>query len=99
MSKFSSVDDSFDDILANIEEPASTASTKSQVPSEAKKSRFSIDNDDGLSDSLLANLQMPDEASTSSGQQTEKTVVVPISASKMNSILVNPKQRGTRNYQ
>lgn len=95
MSKFSnSVDDSFDDILANIEEPTNAASVKPKAPSEAKKPRFSIDNDDEVSDSLLANFTMPDEASASSSsqQQTEKAVNIP--TSKTNCVLVNPKQRG-----
>ena len=101
MSKFSNSveDDSFDDILAKIEEPTNTASFKSKAPSEAKKPRFSIDNDDGISDSLLANFKMPDEASSSSSsnqQQPEKAVSVPISSGKTNCVLVNPKQRGTK---
>lgn len=97
MSKFGDIvgDDSFDDILAKIEEPTNTASFKSKVPSEAKKQRFSIDNDDEISDNLLANFEMPGEASTSSVQQTEKAVNIPISAGKTNCVLVNPKQRGT----
>lgn len=95
MSKFNnSVDDSFDDILAKIEEPTNVASVKSKIPTEAKKPRFSVDNDDEISDSLLANFPMPDEASASSSsqQQIEKSVNIP--ASKTNCVLVNPKQRG-----
>lgn len=98
MSKFSNnvEDDSFDDILATIEEPTNTASLKSKIPSEPKKSRFSIENDDGVSDSLLVNFIMPDEASVSSTQKTEKAVNIPVSVGKTNCVLVNPKQRGTQ---
>lgn len=97
MSKFSESagNDSFDDILANIDE-ANAISQLSNVPSETKKSRFSMDSDDEMSDSLLANITMP---TTSSGanatvQQTEKAVPVSINKSKTNCVLVNPKQRG-----
>ncbi|XP_031628618.1 DNA excision repair protein ERCC-1 [Contarinia nasturtii] len=81
--------DSFDDILAQIEEPVTV---KSKVPSEVKKSRFSTENDDDL-DSLLANITMPDEASASSTQPAEKPVTK-MGSGKTNCVLVNPKQRG-----
>lgn len=84
-------DDSFDDILATIEEPA-TVKAKLQI--EAKKSRFSTGKDDHISDSILADISMPVEASTSANQKTEKAVKIPISSGKTNCVLVNPKQRG-----
>lgn len=96
MSRFSdSVEnDSFDDILATMDVPsAKTQSTQAKGASPAKKSRLSFENDDGVSDSMLANVVMP-EASTSTNQAA-KPINVPISAGKTNCVLVNPKQRGT----
>lgn len=97
MSKFSESAgyDSFDDILANIDE-ASAVSQISNTPSDAKKSRYSMESDDELSDSLLANITMPttSTAPNATVQQTEKPVVVSINTGKTNCILVNPKQRG-----
>lgn len=92
MNKF---DDSFDDILATMEEPTKVAPTKSNVsPGNAKKSRLSFDSDSGLSDSVLAKIPMPAAASTSAAPQAERVINAPFSAGKTNSVLVNPKQRG-----
>lgn len=73
-------DDSFDDILAGIEEP-------NVVPTQAKKAKVSTDFD-GDDDDLLANLTIPTTSKV-------PAVAVPTtSASKSNCIQVNPKQRG-----
>lgn len=84
MSNFEN--DSFDDILATIEEPTRTISVR---PNETKKARFSLESED---DSILANFTLP-ETSTSV-QSTAKPVNAPISTGKTNCVLVNPKQRG-----
>lgn len=95
MNRFSdsAENDSFDDILATIDVPATaiaSSSTQAKDASPAKKQRLSsFDNDD---DSILANVVMP-EAATSTNQTTKPTNV-PISAGKTNCVLVNPKQRG-----
>lgn len=98
MSQFSDNvgNDSFDDILANIVEPTTTAPQKLKAPSDPKKARFSMESDDGISDSLLASIDMPTEAaaSTSAAKDTGKAVAAPISAGATNCVLVNPKQRG-----
>lgn len=83
--------DSFDEILARIEEPTKVPA-KPNVPSDAKKTRFFDESDDGISDSILANIEMP-EPSTSS-KPTEKPANIPVSAGKTNCVLVSPKQRG-----
>lgn len=85
--------DSFDDILATMDVPAKAAPSQSNTSSGSKKSRLSFDSDNGLSDSILANISMP-TTSTSSVPQVEKAVNAPISAGKTNCVLVNPKQRG-----
>lgn len=86
--------DSFDDILATMDVPTTVVPSTPSASSGVKKSRLSFDSDGGLSDSVLANLPMP-TASTSQAPQTEKAVIVPITSSKTNCVLVNPKQRGT----
>lgn len=83
--------DSFDDILARIEEPTTV---KPKEPSEPKKARFSTEKNDDV-DNLLANITMPDEASTSSSTQPAEKPVTKIGSGKTNCVLVNPKQRGT----
>lgn len=80
MSKFG--EDSFDDILAKIEEPTTTT--------QPKQARFSIESDDV--DKILANISMP--TASTSAKPAEKVTNAPISAGKTNCILVNPKQRG-----
>lgn len=77
--------DSFDDLLANIDLPKSV--TQSNVPSESKKSRLSLDNDEE-SDSILANIELPTTSTTTTSTTTTTDV------SKTNCVLVNPKQRG-----
>lgn len=96
MHRFSTGDDndSFDDILAEIEELAEKiAPNSTQIPSQPKKSRISVDFDDG--DDILANISMP---TTIDAPSNAATTSVPIAtattAAKSNSILVNPKQRG-----
>lgn len=84
MSRFSQnsgENDSFDDILANIEEPKILPGT-STVASPPKKSRISAEF--GEDDDILANIDLP----------TIPAAPVQISVTKSNSILVNPKQRG-----
>lgn len=73
--------DSFDEILANVELP--TEATSSNAPSQPKKSKRSIENEE---DDILANVELP---STS-----EATTTVQVNVSKTNCVLVNPKQRG-----
>lgn len=84
-------DDSFDDILANIEEPK-IAPSSTQIPSQPKKSRISVDFDDG--DDILANISMPTTTDAPSNAATTSIPSVAITISKSNCILVNPKQRG-----
>lgn len=93
MSKFSDSagNDSFDDILATFEEPTKVPA-KPNVPSDAKKPKLFDDGDDGMSDSILANIDMP--ASSISSKQTEKPANGPVSSGKTNCVLVSPKQRG-----
>lgn len=100
MSKFSESAgyDSFDDILANIDE-ANAVSQITNVPSDVKKTRFSMESDDGMSDSLLANMTMPTTSTSTESNSivlptAEKAVPVPMSNGKTNCVLVNPKQRG-----
>lgn len=72
--------DSFDDALANIDLPKTV--TPPTAPSDPKKSKLSIDNDDD-DDSVLANIDLP-----------STTTAVGTDAAKTNCVLVNPKQRG-----
>lgn len=72
--------DSYDDILANIDLPRDD--TPPSVSIASKKPKLSIDNDDD-SDSVLANIELP-SSTTAAGADVSKT----------NCVLVNPKQRG-----
>lgn len=89
MNRFtgSADDDSFDDILAGIDE-SNVVPASGGVPSQAKKTKIS--DDFGDDDSFLANVALPDAPTTS--VPANLPVVIP--AANPNSILVNPKQRG-----
>lgn len=94
MHRFNAGDDndSFDDILARIEEPK-IASSASQIPSQPKKTRISVDFDDD--DDILANISMPTTSDAANIAVTSSVVPsISTTAAKSNSILVNPKQRG-----
>lgn len=93
MHRFSAGDDndSFDDILASIEEPK-IAPIATQIPSQPKKARISVDFDDG--DDILANISMPTTIDAPNNAATTSIPNVATTAAKSNSILVNPKQRG-----
>lgn len=93
--------DSFDDIIADIEMPGTQ--DEPTAPSEPKKPRTSTGIDEaGLSDDELANLTLPDAVpgpSSNSNQQKQAASTVDaagnrVNVSKTNCVLVNPKQRG-----
>lgn len=107
--KFALVNDSIDDLLAEIDFSDEAATSKPSEPKKARKSTESFNK--SATDSLLANLTLPevDGISSSSSNANVKEppattsltcappsveIGIKSNVSKTNCILVNPKQRG-----
>lgn len=92
--------DSFDAILASIDDPALSAVSAPSQPKRAKQSLDDVD-DTAFEDNIIANISIPvatqssSNAKNSAASSSSAVNGLPtVNVAKTNTILVHPKQRG-----